>query len=87
MAKLQADMHSSIGRESERVILQRLSDWLAAPSFAQPLEDSQDEREEGTSQWIFEDAAFQAWETSQPEARKSASAMEFSPDVLWIHGE
>lgn len=45
-------------QESNLTVIHRIREWLAAPPFARTLEDSQALREDGISEWVFQDPAF-----------------------------
>lgn len=57
-------------------MLQRFKQWLAPTTYTSRYEDAQSLRTPSTSQWIFDDPAYQKWLSTQD-----------SSALLWIHGK
>lgn len=56
-------------------MLQRFKQWLAPTTYTSRYEDAQSLRTPSTSQWIFDDLAYQKW-----------ISIRDSSALLWIHG-
>jgi len=67
-------------------LIQRILDWLDPPPFAATFENSREQREEGTSEWIFTDPAFIEWKASKPVFENDIKWKKMPPWVLWVHG-
>ncbi|KAF3018203.1 hypothetical protein E8E14_012213 [Neopestalotiopsis sp. 37M] len=66
---------------------QRIREWLAIPpQFAQALRDSQKQRIDGTSQWIFHEAAFVQWANCVVDLTQPVDERAAHPWVLWVNG-
>lgn len=66
----------------------RILDWLGPSDFNEILEHSQELREDGTGEWLFETPEFVCWR--EFDSSKCASGTnkitKESKNVLWIHG-
>jgi len=67
--------------------IQRILAWLAPPRFAEVLENSKDQRQEGTAQWIFENDCFKEWRASHPRPDTWIKTGKLPPWVLWVNGK
>lgn len=85
---LSEDIQSKIHEQSKADVARRLLEWLDPPPYAQALEDSQDKRDENTSQWIFEEATFKRWLACEGTTaiHTTSNKRDMSPQLLWIHG-
>ncbi len=57
--------------------------WINSPDFKENLGDAQEERTEGTAEWIFEDPVFVSWRNGQANAPFSTQQAD---SFLWING-
>jgi hypothetical protein len=62
-------------------------EWLAPPYFVEALEHSQEQREEGTTEWIFESQVYKDWARCKIEAEDGVRCKKMPPWVLWVHGK
>ncbi|KAJ4355440.1 uncharacterized protein N0V89_003456 [Didymosphaeria variabile] len=76
----------ALNAELRESTLQRILDWLAPPLFVEALENSQEQREEGTAEWIFENQIYKDWLRSKVELREGVTSKRMPPWVLWVHG-
>lgn len=70
-------------KEQKEQIRLRILEWLEAPEYTVDLDYAKGQREEGTSEWLFDESPFRAWLHSQTESSHSKS---FSTTTLWITG-
>ncbi|KAM0264931.1 hypothetical protein ACHAQJ_000447 [Trichoderma viride] len=70
------EMNSRPQKESNEAVLQRFKQWLAPTTYTSRYEDARSLRTSNTSQWIFDDTAYQKW-----------SSVKNSSALLWIHGK
>ncbi|KAL6890861.1 hypothetical protein GGI43DRAFT_387319 [Trichoderma evansii] len=69
-------MQHRFEKESDEAMLQRFKQWLAPTTYTSRYEDVQSLRTPSTSQWIFDDLAYQKW-----------LSIKDSSALLWIHGK
>lgn len=67
--------------------IQRIRDWLAPPQFVEALENGQEQREEGTTEWIFKSQVYQDWFRYKVQIEDGARWNKMPPWVLWVHGK
>jgi len=66
---------------------QRILEWLDPPAYAAVFENSQEQHEDETAQWIFNNPAFVEWKASKPLIEQGAKWKKMPPWVLWVHGQ
>ncbi|KAF9736590.1 hypothetical protein PMIN04_009655 [Paraphaeosphaeria minitans] len=86
LSKQTERMRKDLDSERRESTVQRILDWIAPPQFAQVLENSQDQREEGTAEWIFENQVYKDWIQSKLAISKDVKWRRMPPWVLWVHG-
>ncbi|OAG03138.1 uncharacterized protein CC84DRAFT_960161 [Paraphaeosphaeria sporulosa] len=79
-------MRKELDSERRESTVQRILNWLAPPQFAQVLENSLEQREEGTSEWIFESQVYKYWAKSKLDIQGDVKWRRMPPWVLWVHG-
>ncbi|OCL03838.1 hypothetical protein AOQ84DRAFT_137126 [Glonium stellatum] len=78
-----ADMKDDIEQERRVYSIDRIRNWLSPPEFLQEYEKAVDIREDGTTDWLFEDPRLENWALSNP-ARSAPS--KFEQECLWVQG-
>ncbi|KAF1960875.1 hypothetical protein CC80DRAFT_501123 [Byssothecium circinans] len=86
-AKQTEEIRKQLDDEIKASSLHRFLQWLAPPRFAIELEKCQEEREEGTAQWIFTETAFTEWKDSTIVLEDNKKWRQMPPWVLWVHAK
>ncbi|CAH0017112.1 unnamed protein product [Clonostachys rhizophaga] len=73
-ARIQAEFKSTVIR------------WIDPPDYKENLCDAQDERADGTAEWIFDKPAFIQWQLGIPE-QDSPSTSNSPSSLLWVNGK
>ncbi|KAK6065259.1 hypothetical protein SCUP515_11315 [Seiridium cupressi] len=63
----------------------RTMSWLSPPRFAEALEISQEHRIDGTAEWIFDEIAFTAWDSTKAGVHTPMEWITMPPWVLWVY--
>lgn len=68
---VRAPRDDSGGDEQLKVQLEKLLHWINPPPFVDKLEQAQDRRSSGTSEWIVDDLTFQQWQSDVGDQQAS----------------
>jgi hypothetical protein len=80
------EIRKRLDKELLEMSIRNIIEWLEPPRFADALESSQEQREEGTAEWIFENEEFNSWKGSSIEIDEKIKWSTMPPWVLWVHG-
>ena len=64
----------------------RIHRWLSAPAYANDLVKARKERENGTSEWFFDEHRFQQWLRVGTDDLDRLVSNRFGNNTLWVQG-
>ena len=85
-AQITYDMKLLLEKEQQDSIFERVHAWLRPSDFNEVLETSQEIREEGTCEWIFENLEFDTWKSLEWSLKPPSNSKYLSPNFVWFQG-
>ncbi|KAF2739919.1 hypothetical protein EJ04DRAFT_572652 [Polyplosphaeria fusca] len=71
-------------KDQTRTKMYEIQRWIFPPEFAQELERAQDQRESGTTEWLFDEDLVKSWlvcqDSSDPDGKN------FGERAIWVQG-
>ncbi|KAH7391025.1 hypothetical protein DE146DRAFT_634868 [Phaeosphaeria sp. MPI-PUGE-AT-0046c] len=83
-ANLTAESSAKLSEDIQRTFRASIVQWLSPPPFKDSFEKANYIREEGTTEWLFDDPLFKTWECSETVGKSDTGI--FLDSVLWIRG-